>query len=65
MSNIAYAYGPQAWLGNRIPIAKAPNNPTKADRHQGGVINIGFCDGHVEALGLGDFIKVRVSPWHY
>jgi prepilin-type processing-associated H-X9-DG protein/prepilin-type N-terminal cleavage/methylation domain-containing protein len=65
MSNIAYATKAEAWLGNRIPLAKAPNNPSKVDRHQGGVMNIGFCDGHVEALGIGDLIKVRISPWPF
>ncbi len=55
----------ESWLGNRIPLAKAPNNPSKVDRHQGGLMNIGFCDGHVEALGFGDFIKVRISPWRF
>jgi prepilin-type processing-associated H-X9-DG protein len=65
MYNIAYAIKTYSWLGNRIPLAKAPNNPSQSDRHQGGVMNIGFCDGHVEALGIGDFIKVRVSPWRY
>jgi prepilin-type processing-associated H-X9-DG protein/prepilin-type N-terminal cleavage/methylation domain-containing protein len=70
MSNIAYAGvsgtgAAYAWLGNRIPLAKAPNNPSKVDRHQGGVMNIGFCDGHVEALGIGDLIKVRISPWRF
>ncbi|HEX4052996.1 MAG TPA: prepilin-type N-terminal cleavage/methylation domain-containing protein [Tepidisphaeraceae bacterium] len=52
-------------LGNRIPLAKAPYNPSKADRHSGGLMNIGFCDGHVEALGYGDLNQVRVSPWQY
>ncbi len=65
MSNIAYAAKSYAWLGNRIPLAKCPNNPSKVDRHKGGLMNIGFCDGHVEALGIGDLIKVRVSPWPY
>jgi prepilin-type processing-associated H-X9-DG protein/prepilin-type N-terminal cleavage/methylation domain-containing protein len=70
MSNIAYAGvsgtgAAYSWLGNRIPLAKAPGNPSKVDRHQGGVMNIGFCDGHVEALGLGDLIKVRISPWRF
>ena len=61
MSNIAQ----DSWLGNRIPLAKAPKNPSHADRHSGGYINIGFCDGHVEALGFGDLNKVRISPWRY
>jgi prepilin-type N-terminal cleavage/methylation domain-containing protein/prepilin-type processing-associated H-X9-DG protein len=61
MSDIAAA----SWLGNRIPLAKEPYNPSKADRHIGGVINIAFCDGHVESLGFGDLIKVRISPWRY
>lgn len=70
LSNIAYSMGSGSpsncsWLGNRIPLAKAPGNPSKVDRHQGGVINIGFCDGHVESLGIGDFIKVRVSPYRF
>ena len=70
MSNLAYAGVKNAsatndWLGNRIPLAKAPGNPSKVDRHQGGVMNIGFCDGHVESLGIGDLVKVRVSPWRY
>jgi prepilin-type processing-associated H-X9-DG protein/prepilin-type N-terminal cleavage/methylation domain-containing protein len=65
MSNLAYATGTEAWLGNRIPLAKAPNNPSKVDRHLGGLMNIGFCDGHVESLGIGDLIKVRISPWKY
>jgi prepilin-type N-terminal cleavage/methylation domain-containing protein/prepilin-type processing-associated H-X9-DG protein len=51
--------------GSNIPIAKNPHNPSKVDRHIGGVINIGFCDGHVEALGFGDFVKVRISPYRY
>ena len=61
MSDIALDY----WLGDRIPLAKAPCNLSKADRHQGGLMNIGFCDGHVESLGIGDLIKVRVSPWRF
>jgi prepilin-type processing-associated H-X9-DG protein/prepilin-type N-terminal cleavage/methylation domain-containing protein len=52
-------------LGNRIPLAKAPTNPSKVDRHSGGLMNIGFCDGHVESLGFGDLGNVRVSPWRY
>ncbi|MGD0461569.1 MAG: prepilin-type N-terminal cleavage/methylation domain-containing protein [Tepidisphaeraceae bacterium] len=52
-------------LGNRIPLAKAPTNPWKVDRHSGGVMNVGFCDGHVESLSFGDLGKVRVSPWRY
>lgn len=52
-------------LGNRIPLAKAPTNPWKVDRHSGGLMNVGFCDGHVESLGYGDLSKVRVSPWRY
>jgi prepilin-type processing-associated H-X9-DG protein/prepilin-type N-terminal cleavage/methylation domain-containing protein len=52
-------------LGNRIPLAKAPFNPSKVDRHSNGLMNIGFCDGHVEALGYGDLTKVRVSPYQY
>jgi prepilin-type N-terminal cleavage/methylation domain-containing protein/prepilin-type processing-associated H-X9-DG protein len=58
-----------AWLGNRIPLAKAPENPepaqNRSDRHTGAVINIAFCDGHVDAVGLGDFQRVRVSPYAY
>jgi prepilin-type processing-associated H-X9-DG protein/prepilin-type N-terminal cleavage/methylation domain-containing protein len=67
MSNIANikAGAAESWLGNRVPLAKAPNNPSKVDRHQGGLMNIGFCDGHVESLGFGDLIKVRISPWQY
>lgn len=67
MSNIANikAGATESWLGNRVPLAKAPNNPSKVDRHLGGLMNIGFCDGHVEALGFGDLIKVRISPWRY
>lgn len=61
MSDIAN----ENWLGDRIPLAKAPNNPSKADRHSGGLMNIAFCDGHVESLGYGDLIKVRLSPWRY
>jgi prepilin-type N-terminal cleavage/methylation domain-containing protein/prepilin-type processing-associated H-X9-DG protein len=61
---VTQATFPNAW-GSNIPIAKVPNNPSKVDRHYGGVINIGFCDGHVEALGMGDFTKVRISPWRY
>jgi prepilin-type processing-associated H-X9-DG protein/prepilin-type N-terminal cleavage/methylation domain-containing protein len=52
-------------LGNRIPLAKAPTNPWKVDRHSGGLMNIAFCDGHVESLGFGDLNKVRISPWRY
>jgi len=67
MSNIANiaAGKAESWLGNKVPLAKAPSNPSKMDRHQGGMMNIGFCDGHVEALGFGDLIKVRISPWHF
>jgi prepilin-type processing-associated H-X9-DG protein/prepilin-type N-terminal cleavage/methylation domain-containing protein len=61
MSNIATAN----WLGNRIPLAKEPYNYSRIDRHLGGLMNIGFCDGHVEALGYGDLNKVRISPWQY
>jgi prepilin-type N-terminal cleavage/methylation domain-containing protein/prepilin-type processing-associated H-X9-DG protein len=61
MSNIALV----PWLGNKIPLAKAPENPSKQDRHTGGKINIGFCDGHVESLGYGDLNQVRISPFKY
>jgi prepilin-type processing-associated H-X9-DG protein/prepilin-type N-terminal cleavage/methylation domain-containing protein len=52
-------------LGNRIPLAKAPFNPSKADRHSGGVMNVAFCDGHVESLAYGELNQVRVSPFRY
>ena len=57
--------GPVTNPGSMIPLAKAPHNPSHTDRHSlgGGLMNIGFCDGHVEALGYGDLRKVRVSPW--
>jgi prepilin-type N-terminal cleavage/methylation domain-containing protein/prepilin-type processing-associated H-X9-DG protein len=61
MSNIAVC----PWLGNKIPLAKAPENPSKQDRHSSGLMNIGFCDGHVESLGYGDLAKVRISPFKY
>jgi prepilin-type processing-associated H-X9-DG protein len=61
MSDIALDY----WLGDRIPLAKAPCNLSKTNRHGGGLMNIGFCDGHVESLGYGDLIKVRISPWRF
>jgi prepilin-type processing-associated H-X9-DG protein/prepilin-type N-terminal cleavage/methylation domain-containing protein len=61
MSNIAQV----SWLGNRIPLAAAPENPGHMDRHKGGKMNIAFCDGHVEALGFGDLARVRISPWQY
>lgn len=54
-----------SWLGNRIPLAKAPLNPSKVDRHMGGYMNIAFCDGHVESLGFGDLNRVRISPYRY
>lgn len=52
-------------LGNRIPLAKAPFNPSKMDRHTGGVMNVAFCDGHVESLAYGQLNQVRVSPFRY
>jgi prepilin-type N-terminal cleavage/methylation domain-containing protein/prepilin-type processing-associated H-X9-DG protein len=55
----------QMCLGNRIPLKKAPMNPSGQDRHNNGVMNVGFCDGHVEAMGFGDLQRVRVSPWRY
>ena len=61
MSNVAMV----PWLGNKIPLAKAPENPSKVDRHVGGYINVGFCDGHVESLGYGDLNRVRISPYRY
>jgi len=61
MSNIAQV----PWLGNKIPMAKAPFNPSKSDRHTSGYINIAFCDGHVESLGFGDLSRVRISPYQY
>jgi prepilin-type N-terminal cleavage/methylation domain-containing protein/prepilin-type processing-associated H-X9-DG protein len=61
MSNVALT----SWLGNRIPLAKAPFNPGHQDRHIGDKLNIAFCDGHVEALGYGDLNRVRISPWQY
>jgi len=63
--NIVNGSGSNNAWGSNIPIAKNAHNPSKVDRHIGGVINIGFCDGHVETLGLGDFVKVRVSPYRY
>jgi prepilin-type processing-associated H-X9-DG protein len=62
MSNVALV----PWLGNRIPLAKAPEVPKGTpDRHLGGYINIAFCDGHVESLGYGDLNRVRISPYKY
>jgi len=62
MSNVAQV----SWLGNRIPLAKAPQAPKGTqDRHVGGYINIAFCDGHVESLGFGDLQRVRISPYQY
>jgi prepilin-type N-terminal cleavage/methylation domain-containing protein/prepilin-type processing-associated H-X9-DG protein len=51
--------------GSMIPLAKAPHNPSHQNRHNlsEGLMNIAFCDGHVEALGYGDLVRVRVSPW--
>jgi prepilin-type N-terminal cleavage/methylation domain-containing protein/prepilin-type processing-associated H-X9-DG protein len=64
-----------SWLYNRIPVAGlGAQNPTKTPRHANGSqgqINVGFCDGHVEAIAAGkaptygDFIRVRISPWRY
>jgi prepilin-type processing-associated H-X9-DG protein len=61
MSNIATAN----FLGDKIPLAVAPWNLSRIDRHSGGRMNIGFCDGHVESLSFGDLVKVRISPWQF
>jgi prepilin-type processing-associated H-X9-DG protein/prepilin-type N-terminal cleavage/methylation domain-containing protein len=65
-----------AGLRERIPVS--PYAFGKSDRHINSVINIAFCDGHVEALGNkaivtstgtitpvanGDWRRVRVSPY--
>jgi prepilin-type N-terminal cleavage/methylation domain-containing protein/prepilin-type processing-associated H-X9-DG protein len=59
----------------RIPAS--PYSPNKMDRHINSMVNIAFCDGHVESLankGMlsggnyvpapnGDFLNVRISPY--
>jgi prepilin-type processing-associated H-X9-DG protein/prepilin-type N-terminal cleavage/methylation domain-containing protein len=62
-------------LGCRIPVASVLNRLAALgggirlenyfDRHANGIINVGFCDGHVEAVSVGDYPNVRVSPWNY
>jgi prepilin-type processing-associated H-X9-DG protein/prepilin-type N-terminal cleavage/methylation domain-containing protein len=41
-----------SWLRNRLPLG----------RH-GNMINVAFCDGHVETVNLTHFDRVRVSPY--
>jgi len=61
-------------MQNRIPAN--PYSPSKSDRHIGSMINVAFCDGHVESLAnkatvvgttitpmMGDFMKVKISPY--
>jgi len=55
----------KSWLGDKIPLKKAPYNHSGADRHSAGLINIAFCDGHVESLAFGELEKVRISPWPF
>jgi prepilin-type processing-associated H-X9-DG protein len=43
-----------AWLQLRIPTT----------RHNG-VICVGFCDGHAEAVALAYYHKVRISPYNW
>jgi prepilin-type N-terminal cleavage/methylation domain-containing protein/prepilin-type processing-associated H-X9-DG protein len=61
-------------LGCHIPVASVlirlsalggMTSQKFLDRHTNGIINVGFCDGHVEAVSVGDYSNVRVSPWNY
>jgi prepilin-type processing-associated H-X9-DG protein len=53
-----------SWLGDRIPaVLVGKTYGAKLDRHKGGKINVCFCDGHVDPVAVGDFDKVRVSPY--
>ena len=69
LSDVANA----SWLGNRIPCIGVTANVSKNNRHpigSGGMINIAFCDGHVEALDLARpqptaTSKKSESPWQY
>ena len=58
---------PIQYPGSMIPLAKAPHNVSHQNRHNlsGGLMNVCFCDGHVESLGYGDLRKVRVSPYQW
>jgi prepilin-type processing-associated H-X9-DG protein/prepilin-type N-terminal cleavage/methylation domain-containing protein len=42
------------WLRDKIPL----------DRHRDR-INVAFADGHAETIRLGDFERVRISPYRY
>jgi prepilin-type processing-associated H-X9-DG protein len=42
------------WLQLRVPT----------NRHNG-VICVGFCDGHAEAVPAAFYHKVRISPWNW
>lgn len=67
------------WLGDRMPVAKmmGPILGPAYNRHRNGVLNVAFCDGHVESLpqpiafstttGFQDdsYLHVRVSPWPF
>lgn len=73
-----------SWLGDRLPVAKVvASNPVFLsgygyNRHRNGVLNVAFCDGHVESIqppghfntatgfvDAGDYYRVRISPWPF
>jgi prepilin-type processing-associated H-X9-DG protein len=54
------------WLRGRIPLSrheKTAMDPTSATPGRGGRINIAFCDGHCETVLMGDFTRVKVTPY--
>jgi prepilin-type processing-associated H-X9-DG protein len=67
------------WLGDRFPVAEFMGHilGPSYNRHRSGIINVAFCDGHVESLhppnyfntttgwSGGDYLRVRVSPWPF
>jgi prepilin-type N-terminal cleavage/methylation domain-containing protein/prepilin-type processing-associated H-X9-DG protein len=57
-------------LGRKIPYnrhGKGRKQGTAAEfwNWKGAKINVAFCDGHAESVDVGDFKKVRVSPYKY
>ena len=47
------------WLANKIPLTR------HSKRSSYSRINIVFCDGHGESVGVEHFQDVRISPWRF
>ena len=53
-----------SWLRDKIPLLRHGGQRSGGSYRNAG-INVVFCDGHAEWVGLQDFRKVRISPYEY